>query len=101
MSSQTITAGRRPPITAAAIVIAFVAIVTILALQGAALVSTSTSRPVVGQQGTTDVSSSWNVGPSCQYRSSRTPLRSCASGSADATGSAPHTPTLREMLEHK
>jgi hypothetical protein len=100
MNTHTITTGTRFPVTAVAIALALAVVLSILALQGAALVSTHSSPPVVTHLAGSDASSGWvNTGP-CTYKSSRTPFQRCLSGSSERgnTDVASRRHTLQQWI---
>jgi hypothetical protein len=102
MNNHTITSGKGFPVRAVAIALTLAVVLAILAMQGMALVTTETTHPVVVQQGTSDLGSSWTKDSACGIRSSRTPRR-CFSGSAarEDIGGLPGRPTRRQILARK
>jgi hypothetical protein len=102
MENHTITTGKRFPVTAVAVALALAVVVSILAMQGLALMTTETTHPVVVQQGASDVGSNQIEGSPCSMRSSRTPAR-CFSGSAgrEEAGGMPSRPTIRRIIARK
>ncbi len=102
MNNHTITTGKGFPVTAVAIALALAVVLSILAMQGMALLTTQTSHPVVVQQGSSDLGSSWTKDSACGIKSSQTPRR-CFSGSAgrEEIGGLPGRPTLRQIVARK
>jgi hypothetical protein len=102
MNNHTITTGREFPLRAIAIALALAAVVSILAMQGMALVASDTTHPVVVQQGSSDLGSSSSADSVCGIKSSHTP-RWCFSGSAGRgnTGRLPGRPTLRQIVARR
>jgi hypothetical protein len=71
-----ITAQRSFSVKAVAIALALAVVLSILAMQAIALVTTKTSNPVVVQQESSDLGSGFIAGPQCpEFKSSRTPNR--------------------------
>jgi hypothetical protein len=101
MNDHTITTGKGFPVTAVAIALALAVVLSILAMQGVALLTTETTHPVVVQQGASDLGSNQIGGSPCTIKSSRTPPR-CFSGSAgiDKTGGLSR-PTLQQIVARK
>jgi hypothetical protein len=102
MNNHTITTGREFPLRAITIALVLAVAVSILAVQGMALVTTETTHPVVVQQGSSDVGSRQGEGSECGIKSSRTPPR-CSSGSAEREEPlvVPPRPTLRKIVARR
>lgn len=106
MNSHTVTTGKGFPVMAVAIALALAVVISILAVQGMALVTGQTTHPAVVQQGSSELGSDWVLHSPCGIKSSRTPQR-CFSGgtgrekaktkSRDLSG----LPTLRQISAHK
>jgi hypothetical protein len=100
MNTHTITTGTRFPVTAVAIALALAAVLSILALQGTALLSTHSSPPAVTHLAGSSANSGWiNTAP-CTYKSSRTPLQRCLarSGGRDKIDGTSQRPTLGQWI---
>ncbi len=104
MNSHTITTGKGFPLRAVVIALALAVVISILAIQGMALVTRETTHPAVVQQGSSDLGSSWVRQSPCEIKSSRTPRR-CFSGwegrGKAKTGDLSGRPTLRQIAAHK
>ena len=93
MINYMMSAGRRLPITAVAIALALAVVLSVLAVQGLALMTNDTIHQVVVQHGPADVGSDSIARGACAIKSSHTP-RWCFSGSArrgerDTSGRTP------------
>lgn len=106
MNSHTVTTRKGFPVTAVAIALALAVVISILAVQGMALVTSHTTHPAVVQQGSSDLGSAWVLHSPCGVKSSRTP-RHCFSGGAGREKAKTKTrdlsglPTLRQISAHK
>jgi hypothetical protein len=89
---NTITAQRGFPVKAVAIALALAVVLSILAIQAIAVVTTPTSNPVVVQQESSDLGSGFIAGPKCpEFKLPRGP-HPCLSGGAGRGQTLAHKP---------
>ena len=104
MNSHTITTRKGFPVTAVAIALALAVVISILAVQGMALVTSQKTHAAVVQQGSSDLGSSWVLHSPCGVKSSRTPRRCFSSGTGREkakTRDLSGLPTPRQLAAHK